>query len=262
MKITGLLVVALAGSVASAKIFDTSVAAIPTAGGFGERAPANAVTSFEQPQFVPGIFDNQNAWPASGVNLPWATIDTVNPHTGSQHVRMVNDPTVGAPSNRIVFSPGGALAPNTPDATALWFFISAAGGADYDFVGQANSQALLTWRVKMNFQGGIFVLDDAGEGLAFQPTGVVWAPGQWNQLCVEMDPIADVQRYFLNGALIYTGQVYAATSVEQVLALHDNFQNPGEFMDLDDITNVHIPAPGALALVGLGGLIAGRRRRA
>ncbi len=190
MKIA-LLVVALAGSVASAKIFDTSTAAL-SAGGFGERMPGNAVTGFEQPQFVPGTFEPQAGWLASGVNLPWATIDTVNPHTGSQHLRQVNDATVAAGTNRITQSPNQPTAPNTADTSALWFYISASGGADYDFIGQAPTQGFLTWRVKMNFQGGIFVLDDAGEGLAFQPTGVAYVPGQWNQLCVAMDPIADV----------------------------------------------------------------------
>lgn len=261
MKIAGLLVVALAGSVANAKIFDTSTAAL-NAGNFGERMPGNAVTGFEQPQFVPGTFEPQAGWLASGVNLPWATISTANPHSGAQHLRQEFDTTVATGTNRITQSPNQPMPPNTADGSALWFFISGAGGADYDFVGQAPTQGFLTWRVKMNFQGGIFVLDDQGEGLLFQDTGITWTPGQWNQLQVLMDPIANTQQYYINGNLIYTGIVYAGTSVEQIVTVHDNFQNPGEFADVDDYTSVPVPAPGAVALLGLGGLVAGRRRRA
>jgi hypothetical protein len=39
----------------------------------------------------------------------------------------------------------------------------------------------------------------------------------------------------------------------------DNFQNPDEVGDFDNVSV--IPAPGALALLGLGGLAAARRRR-
>jgi hypothetical protein len=262
MKIAGLLVVALAGSVASAKIFDTSTAALSASGAFGDRIPGNAVTGFEQPQFVPGVFEPQAGWAASGVNQPWATISTANPHTGAQHLRTEFHSAVAPGTSRVTQSPNQPLPANTPDTSAMWFYISAQGGADYDLVGQALTQGFLTWRVKMNFQGGIFVLDDAGEGPAFQPTGVNYVAGQWNQLCVEMDPIADVQRYYINGTLIYTGQVYAGTSVEQLVTVHDNFQNPGEFADFDDYSGIHVPTPGSVALLGLCGLVAARRRRA
>lgn len=267
MKFAGLLVVALAGSAAVAKDWSASTAAF-NSGGYSTRAPAGAVTGFEAPEFTPGIMDNQNGWPVSGVNLPWATIATSNPHSGAQHAHLENDSTLAAGTNRIAFSPTTVLPANTPDVTSMWFFISGSGGADYDFIGQAPSQGFLSWRVKMNFQGGIFVLDDTGEGLGYEFTGVTWTPGQWNNLCVEFDAAANAGagsiNYLLNGTLIYTSVTgtVAGTSVEQVLALHDNWQNPGEFMDWDDISSDKIPTPGALAVLGLGGMVAARRRRA
>ncbi|MFO0857229.1 MAG: PEP-CTERM sorting domain-containing protein [Phycisphaerales bacterium] len=267
MKIAGLLVVALAGSVASAKIYDTSAAALNT-GSFGDRAQGAWTTSFEAPTFNLGIMDNQNGWPVSGTNLPFATVSNANPQDGAQHVRTVNDPTVPSGTNRFVFSPSVVTPANTPDVTSWWVYISAAGGADYDYVGQAPSQGFLSWRVKLNFQGNIFVLDDEGEGLTFSDTGAQFPIGGWFQLAVAMDANANAGlgsvQYYLNGNLIHTSATgtVAGTSVEQFLAVNDNFQNPGEFADLDNIGSTIIPAPGALALVGLGGLVAGRRRRA
>lgn len=267
MKIAGLLIVALAGSVASAKVFDTSVAALQS-GSFGDRSQAAWTTSFEAPGFVAGSLEPQNGWTSTGVNLPWQTVTNANAHDGVQSVRAINDATAAAGTNHLMFSPTVPTPANTADVTSWWFYVSTPGGADYDFVGQAPSQAFLSWRVKLNFQGNIFVLDDEGEGLVFSDTGAQFPIGGWFQLAVAMDPNANgglgTVDYYLNGALIHssaTGTV-AGTAVEQFVTLNDNFQNPGEFADLDQIGNTIVPAPGALALVGLGGLVAGRRRRA
>jgi hypothetical protein len=101
-----------------------------------------------------------------------------------------------------------------------------------------------------------------GEGvLSFANTGVTWTEGQYRELRVEMDPIADSLRYYYGGALIYTGLAgtFAGTSVEQVVLINDNFQLAGETADFDNI-NV-VPAPASLALLGFAAL-ATRRRRA
>jgi hypothetical protein len=265
MKTAVFAIVALAGSVASAKVLDTSTAAL--AAGFGERAQGAWTTSFEPGQgFVGGTLDNQNGWLTSGTNLPWASVVTTNPQDGVHSVRVENDPTAAPGTNRLIFSPSVPTPANTADVTSWWVYVdpSDVAGADYDFVAQAPSQALLTWRVKLNFQGNIFVLDNAGEGLAFQDTATQFPVGGWFQLAVAADPIADTISYYLNGNLIYSGVagIFAATSVEQFVALSDNFQNPGGFAQIDNIGSTIIPTPGAVALLGLGGLVASRRRRA
>jgi hypothetical protein len=40
------------------------------------------------------------------------------------------------------------------------------------------------------------------------------------------------------------------------------FTNPSDYTDMDSVTANLVPAPGAAALLGLGGLVAARRRRA
>ncbi|CAG0977095.1 hypothetical protein PHYC_01562 [Phycisphaerales bacterium] len=258
-------IVAIAGSaaVAQQKTFDTSLSALNN-GSFGDRAQGLWSTSFEAPAFVAGSpLEPQNGWTASGVDLPWASVTNLNAQDGAQSYRQINDPTVGAGTGRVGLSPSVLTPANTPDNTSWWVFISAPGGADYDYVGQAPSQGFLSWRVKLNFQGNIFLLDDTGTGLAFVDSGVAFPIASWFQLSVAFDPNANAGlgtiNYSMNGNPFYssvTGTV-AGTSIEQFVTVNDNFQNAGEFADLDNIT----PAPGALALLGLGGLIAGRRRR-
>lgn len=270
MKIAAFAIVALAGSVASAKVYDTSTAAL-NPGSFGERAQGAWTTSFEQSQgFVVGNLDNQAGWPTSGVNLPWAQIVNTNAQDGSQSVRIGVDTTVAAGTQRLGFSPSVPTAPNTADTTSWWFYIdqSDLAGADYDFIGQAPTQSFLSWRLNLSFTGNIRVLDDEGEGLLFVDSLTAFPVGSWFQLAVVTDPNANAGagsiQYFLNGNLFYTSQTgtVAGTAVEQFVFRSDNFQNPGGFAQLDNISGTIIPTPGALALMGLGGLVASRRRRA
>jgi hypothetical protein len=266
MKIAVFAIVALAGSVASAKVLDTSTSALSA--GFGERAQGAWTTSFEN--FTPGVLDNQNGWPTSGTNLPWASVVTTNPQDGVQSVRIGADTTVAPGSQRLGFSPSVPTPANTADTTSWWFYVdqSDVGGADYDFIGQAPTQSLLTWRINLSFQGNIRILDDEGEGLLFVDSLTAFPVGSWFQLAVVTDPTANAGagaiQYYLNGNLFYTSQTgtVAGTAVEQFVFRSDNFQNAGGFAQLDNIGGSIIPTPGAVALLGLGGLVASRRRRA
>ncbi|GEM_PF-1440668 len=189
MKIAFGVIVALAGSVASARIQDTSTAALTD--GFGDRAQAAWTTSLEASQgFAVGQLDNQNGWAASGANTNWSNISTANPQNGTQHARFTQDTSVPQGTQRLQFTPTVPTAANTADTTSWWFYIDAAefGGADYDFIAQAPSQAFLTWRINLSFLGGINILDDEGEGLIFAPSGTNYPVAQWFQLAVAADP--------------------------------------------------------------------------
>ena len=69
--------------------------------------------------------------------------------------------------------------------------ITNTGGADYDVVPQAPSQGFLSARVKFNFGGNIFILDDPGPGLQFVDTGVAWTVGQYVNLTIDINPNAN-----------------------------------------------------------------------
>ena len=193
--------------------------------------------------FTIGPFDSQKSWTASGVDLPFASISTADPFTGSQHLRLIFDPTVGQGVGRVVLSPEQPTAPFTPNTVYMKINISNDGGADYDIVGQAPSQNLITWRVKFSWSddaltgpGTIYVLDQTGAGLAFVNTGTTWVPGVYKELRVDYDPGGPQIRYYYDGALIHTGATVAGSAVEQVGFLHDNWQLPNETADFDALS--------------------------
>lgn len=257
-----------AGAAVARPPMSVSTSAITSGDDLVLRGPGNQSFDFEAPAYVVGPIEPQNGWSASGTNLPWASVSTANPAGGSQHLRLERDTTAAQPATRVALGPNAGPLPVGPSTVSFDFNISATGGADYDAVGQAPSQGFLTWRVKFFFgdqnadmvPGDILVLDDTGTGLAFINTGAVYTPGTYMNMRVEADPGADSIRYFLNNTLIYTGVagIFAGTTVEQAGFVTDNFQD-GDVGDFDNISI--IPAPGALALLGLGGLAATRRRR-
>jgi hypothetical protein len=207
-------------------------------------------TSFETfESFVVAPLEPQNGWTASGTNAPWASVSALSPAVGAQHVRMVKDPAAGQGVSRIIFSPLAAVAPNSPSQVKMLIDLSNDGGSDYDFFGQAPSQGFITWRVKFSFAdaggagpGTIFILDDLGIGPEFVDTGVIWTENAYQELKVQFDPAAGEIRYFYGGVQIYTGVIYAGTSVEQIGALNDNYQLAGETADVDAVVWIDTPS--------------------
>lgn len=258
--------------------FHGSLAAFAEEGGGPvTRGPGVYSTGFEAAEgFNPGPIEPQAGWAASGVNLPWASVDTVNPNAGSQHLRLGVDTSVAAGTTRVSLGPNlGVVAPG-PSISSADINISAAGGAAYTLIGQAPSQAFITFRVQFFANDGgsgagvpvIGVLDDPdGAGplalafyLADTDPGTAgtqgWTAGAYKNLTVENNGANLL--YYYDGVLVYTGAIYAGTAVEQIGALSDNRQ----LQDVGDVDNfsVTVPEPSALALLALGGLAALRRR--
>lgn len=266
---------AAAGSVsAQSRPIDLSVDALgPTSSAL--RGPAMFETGFETAEgYLVGPISGQNGWAASvNANQASFNVNTANPFAGAQHLRIGFDDAVPVGSQRVILSPNlGAFAGGS-SSTSVMVNISGDQGANWDVIGQAPSQALLTWRLRFNWNGGtagtpgeIFILDDPDAdgpgGLAFVDTGVVWNEGAYTELRVETDSDADAIRYYYGGNLIYTGVagIFAGTSVEQFVVVTDNFQEPGEVGDFDNL--VIVPAPGSMALLGVGLAVGARRRRA
>lgn len=277
VSLSAAVVLALTAGVATAQpVKSTEVPSIRAfTGGDTLRGPGLFETGFETAEgYVVGPIEPQNGWSASGTDLAAFNVNTANPFMGSQHLRVEFNSAAAAGAQQVVLGPNlGAIAPGV-NSTSVQVNISADGGSDYDVVGQAPSQGFLSWRVKFHFQGAmagdpgtINILDDIdpltpGAQLGFVNTGVVWNEGTYTELRVDMDAGANTIDYYYGGSLIYSsaGGIIAGTSVEQFVVVTDNFQNPGEFGDFDNVSI--IPAPGALALLGLGLAGAARRRRA
>jgi hypothetical protein len=64
---------------------------------------------------------------------------------------------------------------------------------------------------------------------------------------------------YTNDQFVHFSTVVTADSNNPMLSF--TFFNSPSYWDLDDVSVNVVPAPGSLALLGLGGLLAGRRRR-
>lgn len=243
-----------------------SIARDDTDGFGGIAGPGEFSVGFEAGEgFFVGPLEPQNGFSASGTNAAWASVSEANPGAGLRHLRMVRDPDVARGTTRVALTPDLGPLPDGPSITSMLINISNFGGADYDVVGQAPSQGLLTWRVKFNFDNGlgagnIQILDDVGSGLEFIDTGIAWTAGQYRPLRVEVDFDADAIRYYYSGALIYQSQagVFAGTRVEQIGWVNDNLQLTNETADIDELV-LTTPEPGTIILSMIG--LAALRRR-
>ncbi|HVZ93883.1 MAG TPA: hypothetical protein VG797_05185 [Phycisphaerales bacterium] len=274
------VLVAAGSASAVTKTFDLSIAAFEAEVSGAERGPGTFGTGFEAngvPPYALGGLRGQNTWAASGTNNTWLTVSNASPFAGAQHARFLKDPSAAQGSLRVILGPNNGATPAGGSVTSVQTKISNINGADYEVVGQAPSQSFLTWRVHFVFANGdgsgpgnITILDDLdGPGgattLGFIDTGFAWTPGAYKELRVEVGGagLGAPLNYYYDNALIYTGSVgvFAGTSVEQVVFTTDNWQLAGETFDVDNISVTPIPAPGALALMGMGGLVGLRRRR-
>lgn len=241
-----------------AKEFDVSTQAFKSNQiGHAQRAISYS-TGFETAEgYTVGDINTQNGWSVFSGDLN-QVVSVINPATGAQHYRNQNEPQYSAGTLVGAFSPNLGASAIAPQMLSVDINISAAGGADYDVVPQAPSQSFLTARVKFNFGGNIFVLDDIGGGLTFIDTGVAWTPGVYKNLTIDVDPYANTIDYYYGGAALYSGVagVFAGTAIEQVVLLSDNWQ-ANDYGDFDNV--VITPEPTSLLLTGVA-LLAFRRR--
>ncbi len=209
-----------------------------------------------------GPINGQAGWTVFSANAAAPVISDVNPAGGNQHLRISRGAGSSGSLNG-AFSPLFGTTAGGQSVVSVDVSMNTDAGADAQIIAQAPSQALLSWRVVLSFTGAINVLDDTGSGLTFVDTGATWVPGEYRNLTVAMDSDANTIDYFYDGSLIYSGAagVFAGTGVEQVILASDNFYND-EFESISyDNLMVSIPTPGAVALLGMAGVAATRRRR-
>jgi hypothetical protein len=233
-------------------------------------------TGFEPGEgFVPGSLSGQMGWQTSPFPATNPSVANANPFAGTQHMRIVEDPAEppGFPGV-LGFSP---RQPAGRNHMSVMFNISNTGGADYFLNPQSPGLGLSSTRVAFdsddrdgdNLPGDILVISDPDGpgpgGPSFLVTGFQYTPGVWAQFEIE-SPSQGVYNYYLNGTLIagplfgfHNAEGVAPDGWEEVVFIDDQLQLPGETADFDNF--VSVPAPGAVSLLGLGGMLAGRRRR-
>lgn len=253
-----LAVAALVTPALADKTYSTDITALQAPSTYIQRA-ATFGAGFEAAEgYAPGNILGQQGWTVFSGDTN-QVISTANPLSGAQHYRNQKEPGFSSGTLIGAFSPDQGPSTIEPQSMSVDINISAIGGADYDVVPQAPSQSFLTARVKFNWLGNIYVLDDLGLGLGYVDTGVPWVAGVYKNLTVDMDPGADSIDYWYDGSLIYSSVagVFAGTAIEQVVLLSDNFQNAGEAGDFDNLTIT--PEPASILLMGVALTLIRRR---
>ena len=174
----------------------------------------------------------QNGWTAFSASSNEGQVSNLNPFSGNQHLRLANDPSLPVDTLVGCFSPIASPQVVGPAWMEVTVSISDLFGADYYVLVQSPSQGLITAYVNFDWLGNIWVADDLGSGGQWVNTGQAWNVGTPSFLRIQIDPVADQIDYYYDGALIYTGQIWAGSTFEQVIFFHDNW-NYGDVGDFD-----------------------------
>lgn len=141
-----------------------------------------------------------------------------------------------------------------------WQFIpqNYTGLTDFILNSVYNNNGPYQWAVQLGFNATTgLVTDDNGR----TENPVNFVRGQWAEIRVDFDLTANTIAEYYNGQLLSTGTwnstAYPALSFQAV----DLFANTGTVVYYDDMSLTQIPAPAGAAVLGLGGLLAARRRR-
>jgi hypothetical protein len=145
-------------------------------------------------------------------------------------------------NNGTIHTAAGAISSSTPyDGDIItvsfdvYFTASSTVGneSDFFFSPQSPSQQLITSRIRFIYDGTISVIDGDPGALAYVPTGATFDTDVWYNFSIVHNVFDLTVEYYLDGVLIYTGQLIGATNVENFAITNDNYDSSAYF---DNIT--------------------------
>lgn len=224
-------------------------------------------TGFESP-FVAGGLNGQQGWIADAGTV---VNNAANARSGNQYARMVNSnfsTTVTANwawNGTTAFTPGVGNAIVTMTVYAGIFNYTGtrtytAGLDAYD------ASVARIGAVYLGTDGSFGVIDGIGGG--GNSAGGLLALNAYHKLQMVANYSTGVINFLVDDVNVFTGAFtntdFSDADIRGTRATTGTAATSSMELRFDDysITTEAIPAPGALALLGLGGLVAGRRRRA
>jgi hypothetical protein len=257
------------------------VACVPSAMATSAGAAVSYSTSFEAP-FTSGGLAGQQGWVtlAGGGSTAFQVANVAGrARTGTQYVTYSTASISG--SNWQWFEPQAQTATDLADPASsivrvsVWVNVFAASAATgvtrisyagldcYDITGVGRLGFI---RIGSN---GTIDLNNGTSAISGTMTG--FALNQWNKVSIEFDYGADKLRWYLNDVQIVTSAVagfdtFTATTfgdadIYGTRSTATGTTTGGHTLLWDDYSVQTIPAPGAIALLGVAGLVGARRRR-
>lgn len=205
------------------------------------------VTSFEASEgFEVGPVSGQEGWNVStgtGVDGNLFTISAADASNGTQSLLITGgNGATGNHGLRGAFSPefavGGDMLYFSFDIKTSAF---SANGSDFYISPQSPSQEMLTSRIVFSYDGQVGVLDTNPTdptALAIVPIPDFEYEGEtWYNVMIVQDNTAETIQYYIDGELLYTGDAFGATNIEQIVILNDNYEGFA-YIDNMSVTNV------------------------
>lgn len=225
-------------------------------------------TSFESPEFALGNINGQSSWSADAGTI---ANTAGGARTGTQYARMLGSNFTAASTARWAWDTSSslnaaALASAPIVRASVWTQMSGNPGTRSFTAGLDCYDASIA-RIGLIFigsDGSVNIID--GNGVSSSSAAGLINPGNYHKLTIEMNFATQTSKFFVDN--IDTGVIggFAATDFADadVRGTRGTGTGGANFeMRFDDyiIENEAIPAPGAFAVLGLGGLVAARRRR-
>lgn len=225
-------------------------------------------TSFESPEFALGNINGQSSWSADAGTI---ANTAGGARTGSQYARMIGSNFTSTSTARWAWDTSSSLSAAALAAApivraSVWTQMSGNPGTRAFTAGLDcyDSNIARIGLIFIGNDGSINIVD--GNGVSSSSAAGIINPSNYIKLTIEMNFATQTAKYFVNN--IDTGVIggFSATdfSDADVRGTRGTGTGGGTFeMRFDDyvIENEAIPTPGALALLGMGGIIASRRRR-
>lgn len=204
---------------------------------------SNAQISFEDSEgYAIGPLAGQNGWGGTSAAHIAQVSNEYAAGFGAQSLKIQgNNGTVHTSAGAI----SGINVYNDPELTVsfdAYFTPSAVADneSDFFFSAQSPSQTSITSRVRFTFDGKIYVVDyneAVPPVLSYIDTGATFNTNTWYNVSMDHDFLNGTINYYLDGALIFSGSVFAATNIENFAITNDNYDSSAYF---DNIT-VSVP---------------------